>query len=244
MAKPKKISYELVKPGSTEGKTMYAMLNDLVEQFHEELTNARIALAWNLTWKADVDGHLQLGKLKRASDLDRELAAYDFVVMLNAEFWQDAAVSDAQRRALLDHELCHGAVKVDGDGEPVRDTKDRVVYRTRKHDVEEFSEIVERHGLYKRDLERFASALRRSKQGTLPLGPDAVDKVAHDPAVQDALRRIAPKPGSGVESVTISSGGESVTLTQEDRQRMDAAAKRGKGPLARAGKRRGKEARA
>lgn len=170
MSKPKKISYLLVKPDSTEGVTMYAMLNDLVEQFHEELTNARIAIAWNLAWKEDVDGRLTLGKCKKASDLDRELHAYDFVVMLNMEFWQDAATVDTQRVALLDHELTHASVKLDENGEPVRDQKDRVVYRIRKHDLEEFSEVIERHGLYKADLERFAAAVRRSKhqaQGSL-----------------------------------------------------------------------------
>lgn len=146
---------------------MYPMLNKLVEQHHEELTNARIALAWNTAWKADVDGRLKLGKCKKASDLDRELAAFDFVVMLQMEWWQNASVTDDQRRALLDHELCHATVRLDREGEPMRDERGRVVYRTRKHDIEEFSEIVERHGLYKRDLERFASAMRRSKQKSL-----------------------------------------------------------------------------
>jgi len=163
----KRVSYKLIARDTNEGKAMYPMLSKLIEQHHDELTNARIALAWNTAWKADVDGRQKLGKCKKSSDLDRELAAFDFVVMLQMEWWQNATVTDDQRRALLDHELCHATVRLDRDGEPMRDERGRVVYRTRKHDIEEFSEIVERHGLYKRDLERFASALRRSKQKSL-----------------------------------------------------------------------------
>jgi hypothetical protein len=166
--KRKKISYELIKQDSMAGRPMYAMLDDLVEEHHDEITNARIALAWALSWKPDVDGHVKLGQMKKASDLDRELHPFDFVCLLNAEWWQDGRVVDAQRRALLDHELCHATVKLDEDGEPARDSKDRVVYRLRKHDIEEFSEIVARHGCYKRDLETFAAALRRApKQASL-----------------------------------------------------------------------------
>lgn len=41
-----------------------------------------------------------------------------------------------------------------------------------------------------------------------------------DPAVLDALADLAPQPGSGLESVTVSVGRESVTLTQEDGKRI------------------------
>lgn len=177
----KRVSYKLIPKETDAGKAMYPMLNRLIEQHHSELTNARIALAWNLSWKPDVDGRVTLGKCKKASDLDRELHAYDFVIMLRMEFWQDGSVTDDQRRALLDHELCHAQVRHDRDGEPMRDERGRVVYRTRKHDIEEFSEIVARHGIYKRDLEAFATALKRSKQWSLLDAP----AIAGDAAKRD-----------------------------------------------------------
>jgi len=177
MSKAKKVPYQLIKRES-----LYAMLDELVDKHHEDLDNAgaRIALAWCLSWKADVDGHVTLGKCKRASDLDRELYAYDFVLLLNQEWFEDAAVTDAQRRALIDHELSHAAVKLDKDGEPVEDERGRTVFRTVKHDIEEFSAVVARHGIYKRDLEAFARALNQAKAknpmgktARLPLGDDA-----------------------------------------------------------------------
>lgn len=181
----KRVAYKLIPKDSVAGKPMYAMLDRLIEQYHTDLTNARIALAWNLSWKPDADGVKKLGKCKKASDLDRELAAWDFVICLSQEFWADAGVNDGQRRALLDHELCHAAIRVDRDGEPLRDERGRIVYRMRKHDIEEFSEVVARHGIYKRDLERFAVALKRSKQWSLlddpkatPSGPKPVEAPA------------------------------------------------------------------
>jgi hypothetical protein len=163
----KRSSYELIDRESKIGKELHGILNDLIERFHAELTGARIALAWNLAWKPDVDGRVILGKCKKASDLDRELAPYDFVILLRRFFFEDGEVSNEQRRALIDHELTHATVKLDRRGEPVEDLKGRKVYRLRKHDLEEFSAVVERHGLYKRDIEQFAAALRRSKQRSL-----------------------------------------------------------------------------
>lgn len=155
--KPKRVNYELIKPASQP--EMHQMLNDLVERAHDHLTNARIALAWHKALKADVDGRLVLGKAKKASDLDRELMPYDFVIILNREFWMDPETKDVQRTALLDHELSHCEVTRDDDGEPKLDENDRVVYRMRKHDVEEFSGVVARNGIWKRDLEAFAKTL-------------------------------------------------------------------------------------
>lgn len=160
-AKPKQVSYELIDPNSILGGPMYVLLRELVSEHHRELKDAKIALAFCTSWKADVDGRITLGKCKKASDLDRELAAFDFIILLSRFFWRSEGVTDLQRRALLDHELMHAAVTYDDKGEPKRDARDRIVYRVRKHDIEEFADIVARHGCYKADLETFAAALRR-----------------------------------------------------------------------------------
>jgi hypothetical protein len=60
---------------------------------------------------------------------------------------------------VIDHELCHAQVSMDSNGEPKTDENGRTVYRTRKHDIEEFKEVVARHGLYKSDVESFAKAI-------------------------------------------------------------------------------------
>jgi hypothetical protein len=163
-ARAKKVSYELIPRQSDRGRAMYALLDEIVEAHHEDLhkTDARIVLAWHKGLKPDVDGRIVLGKCRKATDLDRELAPFDFVILLNKEYWEDRRTGDLQRKALLDHELSHAALAYDEHGDPKRDERDRYVFRTRRHDLEEFSSVVARHGVYKRDLEEFAQALRRA----------------------------------------------------------------------------------
>jgi hypothetical protein len=167
-AKPKQVAYEFIDPTSVAGHPMYVLLTELVSAHHTDIAGARIALAWALNWNPDADGRVKLGMCKRASDLDRELAAFDFVILLRRSFWLDQRVTDAQRAALLDHELTHATVKLDKHGEPARDSRDRLIYRTRRHDLEEFHSIVERYGMWTSDIERFAAALRKSKEPFTP----------------------------------------------------------------------------
>src|SRR5581483_5784271 len=132
MSKPKRVSYELIPRDGDVGERMYALLERLVVDHHDHLAEARIALAWCTSWKPDVDGRVVLGKCKKASDLDRELAPFDFVILLNRDFWLHARIANVQRDALLDHELMHAAIAYDQDGEPKRDDRGRTVFRTRK----------------------------------------------------------------------------------------------------------------
>lgn len=189
--KPKTVSYELIPRDGDVGRAMYDMLDDLIEQHHGELSAARIALAWCTSWRPDVDGRVTLGKCKKASDLDRELAAYDFIVLLRRAFWLDDRVTFGQKRALLDHELCHARRKYDANGEPVEDERGRPVFRCARHDIEEFQAVVERHGCYKADLETFAAALVRT--GSAPYQPceECTEMPGWVWVEQDGTRRVA-----------------------------------------------------
>ena len=160
LPKPKAINFELIPPmdGMHEPEP-YKILREMREKFHPDLSKARIALAWRKKLKRDRDGHLILGKCVKASDLQRELVDWDFVILLNREVWFDDGFKPEKKRALVDHELCHADAARDKDGFPKRDERDRFVWRTRKHDIEEFRDIVKRHGCYKADLEEFAKAL-------------------------------------------------------------------------------------
>lgn len=195
MAKPKKILFEIVKREDVLlSGNPYELLDEIRAENHFDTAEARIALAWKKGTKPDVDGHLILGKCVKASDLQRELVDYDFVIVLNKEVWEDPEFTRAQKLALIDHELCHAARAEDGDGHPMTDTKGRPVWRTRRHDIEEFRCIVERHGCYKRDLELFAREIVRKQNSPL-------------------LASLVPP---GVDSVTLSTADSSVTLTRHD----------------------------
>jgi len=158
--KRKKITTKFL-PRKHAGKITgpYRIMEDLIGAYHPHLIDAKIAICWRLGWTEDPDGWIKLGQCKKGSDLDRALHHYDFVVLLNHEVWNAADFSDEKKRAVVDHELCHAAVVVDRNGEPKTDEAGRTCYRIRKHDVEEFREIVARHGSYKRQIEAFAAAI-------------------------------------------------------------------------------------
>jgi hypothetical protein len=170
--RPPKVPYTLLT--RADHLAAYERLDAIVAECHEELGDAAIALAWCTSWRLDLDGKITLGRLRRASSLDRELSAWDLVVLLNREYWENENTTDICRDALLDHELSHAATRDDPDtGDPMRDERGRILYRLRKHDIEEFSGVVSRRGLWKKDLEVFARAIASSKaHPRLPLDRD------------------------------------------------------------------------
>lgn len=159
----KKINYEIV-PQQHEA---YRVLTKM-RKYHLDAISADIRLAWQDAMKPDQDGHLVLGRCVKISDLQREFNEFDFVIVLNREAWDDPDFTMDKKEALIDHELCHVGSVEDDDGAKY-DDRGRRVWRTKKHDIEEFQEIVVRHGCYKRDLERFAEALikRRKSEPSL-----------------------------------------------------------------------------
>lgn len=218
--KAKKSTYEIVR--DDERPDLYDLMRELVDDHHDELRDARIAIAWRHGWKPDADGRMHLGQLKKASDLDRQLHSYDLIVLLNYEVWTSVNFTPAQQRALFDHELCHGALSLDPEtGEPRYTPDGRLIYRTRKHDMEEFRQIVDRHGMWKGDIAAFVEAAMASKapsQMTLEPPAESVAQrvidamVSDDPEMANIREALRPKRGSSIEKVTISTGDKSVTL--------------------------------
>jgi len=140
--------------------------------------------------------HVSLGKMKRAAGLLLYLGERDFVMLVNWTTW--GALEVPQRIALIDHELCHAGV----DAETGK-------WGLLHHDVEEFGDVVRRWGLWLPDLKEFGTVIRAQ----LEIFPSTEKLVG-------ALAALAPKPGSGIDSVTISAGGEEVTLQQGDGERI------------------------
>jgi hypothetical protein len=170
----KKIKQEFIKKFNEAGElnAVYALLNELVLAYHPELAEANIALAWLYDVKPDRDAHLTLGWARKASDLDRQLHKFDVIIALNFEWWKDENVTDRQKKALLDHELCHiRPVKNPEDDSVKIDEHGNTVWYARKHDVEEFREVIERHGVYKDDLEQFAAVLHAQRNAAANATP-------------------------------------------------------------------------
>lgn len=113
-------------------------------------------------------GRVQLGSARKVTGLNAWLAeeepveVYDedpigfFVIEIAEDEWEH--LSSRQRTALVDHELTHCWVDYGEDG-----SASLVV---RGHDLEEFTSIVKRHGLWKEDLQWFGEAVQLTFGGT------------------------------------------------------------------------------
>lgn len=88
------------------------------------------------------------GKPKVDCLAEREI---DFVITVNTTYWDKLSPHD--REALIDHELSHCIKKgEDEEGAPI--------WGITGHDVEEFSGVIRRHGLWRQNLAGFAAAIR------------------------------------------------------------------------------------
>lgn len=155
----------------------YQMLDDLVERFHVHLKKAEILIAWLRGLKANPDDQLKLGQAVKAADIPRQLANVDWIIALNRNAFE--MFTPQQRRAIIDHELCHAAVSINPKtGEEKTDAHGRTVYRVRRHDIEEFREVVKRNGLWKDDLQNFWQSIVESDKAPLFAGKKKSKKTA------------------------------------------------------------------
>jgi hypothetical protein len=166
----KKVNFLLIPEQDSQGiiPEPYKLLKEVRDLYHGDTKQARVALAWRLRTKADKDGRIVLGKCLKVSDLHREFADYDFIVTLNKEYWEEPSVTKEQRIALLDHEMMHAAPSYNGEtGEHEVDERGRFIFRTRDHDFADFNDIIQRHGIWKRDLVRAAELLAQKRKTPL-----------------------------------------------------------------------------
>lgn len=180
---PRKHAGEVTEP--------WALMEEIRAAHHPHLADVKVAMAWRLGWRPDADGVLCLGRCRKRGDLDRELDSFDFVILLNKDAWQ--TLNTNERRALIDHELCHATVVIDADDNPKLDDQDRLVCRIRKHDVEEFKAVTERHGLWTSHLAELAQAAINDAQRPLlaeaEKSADQSDGDGSDKAADGAWKR-------------------------------------------------------
>lgn len=118
----------------------------LIEVYHERLAQARIKYLFRTeSWTSK--GRTVYGKASKASERDRAIHGYDFIIVINRGVWRD--MTPDQRKALVDHELSHCILTENGS------------WGIADHDVQEFKQVIDRHGLWAPDLKGFAEAVRQ-----------------------------------------------------------------------------------
>lgn len=228
----------------------------MLEKFHGPLVEAGVAIeclfAYALTDdNGDSTGPaLKLGGypcnaiVRVLNPKDRTVGRGDAEIVIDGDQWD--TWSDEQKAALIDHEIEHLELKVDGDNNVVRDDLDRPKLRLKKHDHQFgwFDSIARRHGAASFEVQQYRELVVRRFQMWLPGFNTATDTDA--PEVYDAEAEekfdndfrgtvekafdnagILAKPRSGIDSVTFSSPGrESVTLTNKQLKKTANAIER------------------
>lgn len=124
-----------VKPKFFDAEAVEDIAKDLINQFHVQLKDKPILYLFN-------DGNMNdWATMSKRNEREQFISGYLFVMEVNYKNWQ--VMTDEQRVALVDHELCHASIE---DGKPV------II----DHDVEEFVVIVGRHGMWRENVRQFA----------------------------------------------------------------------------------------
>ncbi|MCD6214418.1 MAG: hypothetical protein J7J46_05540 [Candidatus Desulfofervidus sp.] len=116
-----------------------ALAKKLIKKF--QLSDAEEAVIKFLFYRAEKSSFF--GKCSRATGKWSYLTGYDYVIEVWEPFW--SRVSDHAKEALIYHELLHIQKQVT--------TKGKVKWILRKHDVEEFLDVVREYGPWSDNLQ-------------------------------------------------------------------------------------------
>jgi len=127
------------------------------------------------------------GKAKKCTAFERHITRKMLFVFINRDYWNSMNIE--QQKALVDHELCHftraNTKDYDNDKKEwvisYEDAHDPKNWGIRDHDVEEFSDIIKRHGLWETGIEKFAAAVR---DADYQMSIDDVERDKHLKAVK------------------------------------------------------------
>lgn len=197
----------------------------LIDKDHPHLIGIHVEYVFR-SEHAERHGHVVLGKARKVSGLNAflvgryraEVAELDgsidepfFVIEIAGDLWR---VMDAkEREALVDHELSHCRTKLNKDLE--------LQLFVAPHDVEEFSSVLARHGLWRPNLRSF---LKAAKAGQPTLWSELDDEDPDNPSVVTEAGDIVDSVIDAVEpveggDVTITANGRSVTTSVEGLER-------------------------
>ena len=139
-----------IAPETEDGPS--AIASQLIPKYHKHLEDASICYIF----KAEASKRARHVTLGMASTVAKRLQAivdFDFIIEIAHDEWEHMDV--LQRTALVDHELCHCGVYVDQEGE--------THWTMNEHDLEEFTAIVKRYGLWKQDLQTFVASVPKDE---------------------------------------------------------------------------------
>lgn len=134
-----------------DAESVESIAGGLIPNYHPELATARIRYVF-VSEASKKNGKEVWGKVQKLSGFTEWALEKDFVVTVALDKWNE--LTDSQRTALTDHllERCTGE-----EDEESGDMK----WKVRDPDVQEFPNILHRHGAWNEDLQSFVSMAQK-----------------------------------------------------------------------------------
>jgi predicted metallopeptidase len=140
---------------------------DLIPKYHGHLIDFNVHLEYIFTDKTPKrNGKEVWGQCRKVSGFNAYLADQEgddpfFVIVISEDVWD--VLPQNTKVALVDHELCHAWAEA-SQKETTDGSEDVIKLSLQPHDLEEFSCIVRRHGLWREDVESFVNAALKKEK--------------------------------------------------------------------------------
>lgn len=197
------ILYRKAKPD------LIALVVEIMTKFHGDLAAEGVSIGCLVAANADGDGpalkhhgYPAIAVVKITPYKQRVQGIEDAVITFDADAF--ARLSDAERRAVVDHELYHLQLQRDEMDFPKRDDMDRPKLKARLHDFEigGFTAIMRRHGIHAIETQAVRAAYEELRQMKFDwasdvdpdgaeAGEDQVAETSGVPAVIEKLPMVA-----------------------------------------------------
>ena len=141
---------------------------DLIPKYHGHLLDFNVHLEYVFVNKTPKRNGKEIwGQCRKITGFNAYMSHSQgddpfFVIVISEPVW-DVLPRD-KKLALVDHELCHAWAEANQKEDD--DEADPVKLSMRPHDLEEFSCIVRRHGLWREDIEEFVESVLKSREKT------------------------------------------------------------------------------
>lgn len=154
-------------------KGLEALGLQIIKAYRPKLEHLKICYMFRP--EASISGDKTVaGRCIRVDDRHWAIHHYDFLIEIALDVWSQA--NDDFKRALMDHELGHIGMELTEEGGPIRDeSTGRLKVRCKMHDIEEFEDVLERHGAYHKKLREFLDAFARHKKKKPDKGDEEPD---------------------------------------------------------------------
>lgn len=148
--------------------------SDLIEKYHQHLIDHDVKIRYVFTDKTPKSNGKEIwGTCRKVSGLNAYLENGTpegepfFVITISKDIW-DVLPKD-KKSALVDHELCHAWAEIKKSKKTKEESEENIQEGTsqisiKPHDLEEFSCIVRRHGLWREDIQEFVESALKNKE--------------------------------------------------------------------------------